>query len=123
MTHTCALVAEDAELVSPPGDWIAPYGLKLETMNVASGDFVFRASFALSHRVDGSVRRIGPFDVLGNGLRVLARMQPHSHPVAEYGRASGGCGKLGQFPVLVSFANAGIRLPAGSVTLREVARG
>jgi TldD protein len=131
MTHTCALVGDDTEIAGPipgpiagpEGDWIAAYGLKLQMMSVTSGDFAFRASFAVLHRADGTVSRLGPFDVTGNGLQALGAMQSHSRTVAEYGRATGGCGKLGQFPVLVSFANAGVRLPAGSVTLREARRG
>lgn len=122
MTHTCGLVGADAELTRPEGAWIAAHGLKLQVMNIANGDFVFRVSFALLHNA-GTVRRLGPFDVVGNGLEVLRSMRPYSREVAEYGRATGGCGKLGQFPVPVTFANAGVTLPAGSVVLREVRRG
>lgn len=122
MTHTCGLVGETG-LTTPSGAWISAHGLKLQVMNIASGDFVFRVSFALLHGEDGPVRRLGPFEVVGNGLDVLRSMRPHSREVAEYGRVTGGCGKLGQFPVPVTFANAGVRLPAGSVLLREVRRG
>ncbi|MFI6096377.1 metallopeptidase TldD-related protein [Lentzea sp. NPDC051213] len=123
MTHTCGLVGEDASLTGPEGPWIAAHGLKLQVMNIASGDFVFTVSFALLHKADGTVRRLGPFDVVGNGLDVLRSIRPYSREVAEYGRVTGGCGKLGQFPVPVTFANAGVCLPAGSVVLREVRRG
>jgi TldD protein len=48
---------------------------------------------------------------------VLAQLQPGPARIAESCRATGGCGKLGQFPLLVSFANAGFVLPAGSVRI------
>ncbi|MGW3149929.1 metallopeptidase TldD-related protein [Streptomyces sp. NPDC001177] len=121
MTHTAALIEPATELERPVGDWIAPYGLRLDTMNIASGAFVFRAPFSLLHRADGSVARLGPLQVTGNGATVLAGLRPYDHRVESYLRATGGCGKLGQFPVLVSFANAGFRLPAGLVGLRAVA--
>ncbi|MFD0399052.1 metallopeptidase TldD-related protein [Kitasatospora sp. NPDC127121] len=123
MTHTVALIEPAAEPEPPSGDWIAPYGLRLDMMNIASGAFVFHAPFSLLHRVDGSTARLGPLTVTGDGARVLAGLRPYEHRVAAYLRATGGCGKLGQYPVPVSFANAGFRLPAGLVGLRAVARG
>ncbi|MGW7364411.1 metallopeptidase TldD-related protein [Streptomyces sp. NPDC054841] len=121
MTHTAALIEPGTEVEPPAGDWIAPYGLRLDMMNIASGAFVFHAPFSLLHRADGSVARLGPLRVTGDGAQVLAGLRPYAHRVDAYLRATGGCGKLGQFPVLVSFANAGFRLPAGLVGLRAVA--
>ncbi|WP_371573328.1 metallopeptidase TldD-related protein [Streptomyces sp. NBC_01314] len=122
MTHTVALVEPGTPLQAPPGDWIAPYGLRLHMMNIASGEFVFDAPFSLLHRADGGLARLGPLEVTGNGARVLAGIEPFEHRVDGYLRATGGCGKLGQYPVLVSFANAGLRVPSGLVGLRAVAR-
>ncbi|WP_338674977.1 metallopeptidase TldD-related protein [Streptomyces sp. SCSIO 30461] len=123
MAHTVALIDPGTEVEPPAGDWIAPYGLRLDMMNIASGAFVFHAPFSLLHRADGSTARLGPMTVTGDGARVLAGLRPYEHRVAAYLRATGGCGKLGQYPVLVSFANAGFRLPAGLVGLRAVSHG
>ncbi|MEU2156237.1 metallopeptidase TldD-related protein [Streptomyces sp. NPDC019396] len=123
MTHTVALIEPGTPLEPPTGDWVAPYGLRLDMMNIASGAFVFHAPFSLLHRADGSTARLGPLTVTGDGARVLAGLRPYEHRVAAYLRATGGCGKLGQYPVLVSFANAGFRLPAGLVGLRAVSHG
>ncbi|MFI9627280.1 metallopeptidase TldD-related protein [Streptomyces sp. NPDC052042] len=123
MTHTAALIEPGTVVEPPKGDWIAPYGLRLDMMNIASGAFVFHALFSLLHRADGSTARLGPLTVTGDGARVLAGLRPYEHRVAAYLRATGGCGKLGQYPVLVSFANAGFRLPAGLVGLRAVSHG
>ncbi|PPK67096.1 metallopeptidase TldD-related protein [Actinokineospora auranticolor] len=123
MTHTHARVDPGADLTAPDGDWIAAHGLKLLMMNIATGEFAFRVSFAVAHLRNGTARRCGPFEVLGDASRALRGLQPHTHESGEYGRVTGGCGKLGQFPVPVTFANAGVRLPSGTVALREVARG
>jgi hypothetical protein len=122
MTHTAALVEPGTPVQAPPGDWITPYGLRLHMMNIASGEFVFDAPFSLLHRADGRLARLGPLEVTGHGAHVLAGIEPFEHRVEGYLRATGGCGKLGQYPVLVSFANAGLRLPSGLIGLRAVAR-
>ncbi|WP_018223413.1 metallopeptidase TldD-related protein [Salinispora pacifica] len=120
MTHTAAILEPGVEVEEPAGDWIAPRGLRLEMMNIASGAFVFHAPISVLHRADGTTARLGPLRIVGDGARALARIRPYAHQVAGYLRATGGCGKLGQYPVLVSFANAGLRLPAGSVGIRAV---
>lgn len=121
MTHTAAVVEPGVEVEEPAGDWIAPRGLRLDMMNIASGAFVFHAPISVLHRADGTTARLGPLRIVGDGTSVLAKLRPYAHQVAGYLRATGGCGKLGQYPVLVSFANAGFRLPAGSVGIRAVA--
>lgn len=123
MTHTEAGVAPGTAPSPPPGDWIAPFDLQLQTMNLATGSFVFRSHTPLHHTADGTVHRLPPLDLYGEGPRVLAGLEPAGTESAGYGRATKGCGKLGQFPLVVTFANAGIRLPAGLVTLREARDG
>ncbi|GAA2906212.1 hypothetical protein GCM10010517_72410 [Streptosporangium fragile] len=118
MTHTCALVAAGAEPERPASPWIEPYGLQLEMMNIATGEFLFSARSPVLREYDGPPRRLPPLLVAGDGLSALGALRPCDAETAEYVRATRGCGKLGQFPLLVSFANAGVTLPAGSVTLR-----
>ncbi|MEJ8651932.1 metallopeptidase TldD-related protein [Streptomyces sp. MS1.AVA.3] len=123
MTHTRALVADGAVTRAPAGAWIAPLDLQLLTMNIATGEFVFRSYTPLHHREDGSVVRLPPVDLHGQGLRVLAGLEPYDTTVRGYGRATKGCGKLGQFPLVVTFANAGVLLPAGLIDVREARDG
>ncbi|WP_187451936.1 metallopeptidase TldD-related protein [Streptomyces parvus] len=123
MTHTRALVADGAVTRTPDGDWIAPLDLQLLTMNIATGEFVFRSYTPLHHREDGSVVRLPPVDLHGQGPRVLAGLEPYDAESKGYGRATKGCGKLGQFPLVVTFANAGVLLPAGLVDVREARDG
>lgn len=124
MTHTSAIIiGTGIDPSLPEGDWIAPLDLQLQTMNIVTGDFVFRSHNPLHYRADGAVARFPPLDLYGNGREVLRGLQPCTSSSAEYGRATKGCGKLGQFPVVVSFANAGVRLPAGLVTVLEARDG
>ncbi|WP_405646274.1 metallopeptidase TldD-related protein [Streptomyces uncialis] len=142
MTHTAALVGDapggtgvgDApggigsdgggrRWPVPRGEWIAPLDLQLQVMNIATGAFVFRSYTPLHHGPDGTVRRLPPLDLRGDGLTVLAGLAPVTTRAVEYGRATKGCGKLGQFPLVVTFANAGVRIPSGLVGVREARDG
>lgn len=118
MTHTCALADAPAE---PPGrDWIEPCRLRPETVNPATGDFTFLALAPLLHRLDAPPRRLPRLRLTGNARTALAALRPADPTVEEDARARRGCGKLGQFPLPVTFANAGMVLPAGTVSI-EVA--
>ncbi|MER6714561.1 MULTISPECIES: metallopeptidase TldD-related protein [unclassified Streptomyces] len=119
MTHTRALIEGDPEPRTPHGPWIAPLDLQLLTMNIATGEFHFRSSAPLLHHPDGRAYRLPPLDLRGQGTSALAGLEPYDPASRDYGRASKGCGKLGQFPLVVSFANAGVLLPAGLLDLRE----
>ncbi|GAA5050237.1 TldD protein [Thermocatellispora tengchongensis] len=118
MTHTCALA--DATAEPAPHEWIEPCGLLLESMNLATGAFAFLAPAPLLRRQDGPPLRLPPLRIAGDALRVLAALSPSDPGVAEYARARRGCGKLGQFPLLVTFANSGVRLPAHAVSIEAV---
>ncbi|GGM73512.1 hypothetical protein GCM10011609_06630 [Lentzea pudingi] len=114
MAHTRAQFPLDTPVTPSRHAEIRPFGLALVRMNVATGEFVFRAGTAL---LQGE-HRLRPFEIHGRADEVLAALEPVDPEVRAYGRADRGCGKLGQFPLPVSFANAGVRLPAGSVVLR-----
>ena len=118
MSHTCATVGDHAGATDSGGPAIEPLGLQLRLMSLSTGDFVFRARGPILRGDDGAVHRLPPLLLSGNGLTVLAALAPGPPGTAEYCRATGGCGKLGQFPLLVSFANAGLRLPAGTVGVK-----
>ncbi|QXJ24699.1 peptidase C69 [Actinomadura graeca] len=117
MTHTCAFADTDAGPEPPPRDWIEPYGLRPETVNPATGDFSFLALAPLLRRWDAPPLRLPRLRIAGNARTVLAALRPADPRVREDGRARRGCGKLGQFPLPVTFANAGVLLPAGTVSI------
>lgn len=123
MAHTVASVSAEATPWHARGDWIEAVGVELCSMAMASGDFVFRIRLPLLHRPDGSTFRLPPISLTGNGLTVLSQLRPGQLRVGSHFRATGGCGKLGQYPLLVSFANAGLWLPAGTVELAEAPDG
>ena len=102
----------------PPGPWLAPRGLQLRWMNVLTGDFEFDVPLALLHGPDGGPRRVGPCTLAGNGLAVLAALRPGAPEVGCAGRARKGCGKLGQFPLVVSFGNSGLWFGGEAVDVR-----
>lgn len=113
MTHT-RVTCSSPEAV-PDGEWIAPLGLSLEMMGIASGEFVFVAEHPLLYRGRTPVARLPRLRLTGEGARTLTGLRPGPGAVRGYTRASRGCGKLGQFPLIVSFANSGLRLPRGLV--------
>jgi TldD protein len=128
MSHTCAIVepttggatlGTTGSRTATGGDdrWIEPLGLQLHTMSVLTGEFVFHARAAMICTSEGPAMRLPAVRLAGSGLRILAAIRPGPDGVGEYCRATGGCGKLGQAPLLVSFANAGLRIPAGTVSL------
>ncbi|RCV53986.1 metallopeptidase TldD-related protein [Marinitenerispora sediminis] len=117
MTHTSAVA--DTGDPSPDGTWIAPFGLSLDAMSIATGDFRFVARTPLLHEAGTPVARLPELTLTGNGLLVLAGILPAGRTAGEHARASRGCGKLGQFPLIVSFANSGFLLPAGLVEVAE----
>lgn len=123
MTHTCAEIAPGTHAEHATGHSLAPFGLRLESMNVADGTFVFRAAASLWTGPDGVVHHVGPLELSGDAATVLGSLTPVDLGVRAYARANRGCGKLGQFPLPVSFGNPGVRLPAGAVALRTVGRG
>ncbi|WP_067901364.1 metallopeptidase TldD-related protein [Actinomadura chibensis] len=118
MTHTCAFA--DAPAEPPDREWIEPYGLRPETVNPATGDFSFLALAPTLHRPDAPPLRLPRLRLAGNARTALAALRPADPTVVEDARARRGCGKLGQFPLPVTFANAGMVLPAGTVSI-EVA--
>ncbi|MFD7368778.1 metallopeptidase TldD-related protein [Nocardiopsis alba] len=113
MTHTRAFCARPGTL--PEGPWIAPLGLSLERMGIATGEFVFVAHHPLLYSGRSPAARLPRLRISGSAGRVLAGLRPGPGGLRGYTRASKGCGKLGQFPLIVSFANSGLRLPAGLV--------
>ncbi|WP_067455041.1 metallopeptidase TldD-related protein [Actinomadura macra] len=118
MTHTCALAEAPAE--PPPHDWIEPYGFRPETVNPATGDFTFLAFAPLLRRWDAPPLRLPRLRFTGNARTVLAALRPADPGVCEDARARSGCGKLGQFPLPVTFANAGLLLSAGTMSIEAV---
>ncbi|RAY16149.1 peptidase C69 [Actinomadura craniellae] len=122
MTHTRARTAPGTPAETPDGPFIVPFGLRIEAMNIATGHFVFSVGAPVLHDAAGPVGRLPAFDLRGHAPRVLAGLRPAVGDQAEYFRASRGCGKLGQFPLVVSFANGGLLLPRDLVTV-EVTGG
>lgn len=117
MRHTAAF-AKDAEPEAPGSVRLSPRGLRLRWMNLLTGDFEFAIAGALLEAGEGGPRLVGPAILAGNGLEVLAALRPGpGGPRSSY-RASKGCGKLGQFPLVVSFANGGLWIPGEVVHVR-----
>ena len=118
MWHTAAKVAAAAE--QPQGAArLAPRGLQLRWMNLLTGDFEFAIQAASLDSGTGPPRRVGPCTVTGNALTVLAALRPgHAESLAA-GRATRGCGKLGQFPLVTTFENSGLWIPSEAVRVRS----
>ncbi|RKN43989.1 metallopeptidase TldD-related protein [Streptomyces hoynatensis] len=117
MRHTVARHAGVPE-ERPEGPWLAPRGVQLRWMNLLTGDFEFDVPLALLHGEGGGPRRAGPCTLAGNGLAVLAALRPGAPEVGCAGRARKGCGKLGQFPLVVSFGNSGLWFGGEAVDVR-----
>ncbi|HEY6795231.1 MAG TPA: metallopeptidase TldD-related protein [Kineosporiaceae bacterium] len=93
-------------------------GLQLGWMNLLTGDVEFRCATGLLDAGGGPVGRTGPFTFSGNALTLLGALRPGPGAVRGGGRASRGCGKLGQYPLVTTFANGGLWLPGGVVDVR-----
>ena len=114
MWHTVARVA--AAPAQPPGAVrLAPCDLRLHRMNLLTGDFEFAVETASLDTGTGPPCRTGPCTVTGNALTVLAALQPGLGESRAAGRATKGCGKLGQFPLVTTFGNSGLWIPAEAV--------
>jgi TldD protein len=117
MRHTRALASAPGQ--PPDALRVHPRGLQLRWMNLLTGEFEFAAPGGLLDSGDGPVRRIGPLSLTGRAPEVLAALRPGGTPVASHtGRARGGCGKLGQFPLPTTFANAGLWIPGEVLRVR-----
>lgn len=116
MTHTRAFCDRPGPL--PEGAWIAPLGLSLERMGIATGEFTFVAHHPLLYSGRNPVARLPRLRLSGEARHTLAGLRPGPGGVRGHTRASKGCGKLGQFPLIVSFANSGLRLPSGLVEVK-----
>jgi TldD protein len=114
MWHTTALTA-GTPAQEPGPVRLAPRGLRLRRMNLITGDFEFTAETAALDDGTGRRRRTGPCTVTGNALTVLAALRPGPAEIRTAGRATKGCGKLGQFPLVTTFANSGLWIPAEAV--------
>ena len=118
MWHTVAWAA--AAPAEPPGAArFAPRALQLRRMNLLTGDFEFVVPAASLDAGTGPPRRTGPCTVTGNALTVLAALGPGEAGIRPGGRAWRGCGKLGQFPLVTTFANGGLWIPAEAVHVRS----
>jgi TldD protein len=94
-------------------------GLQLSWMNLLTGDAEFRCASGLLDTGDGRVRRTGPFTVSGNARDLLAALHPGPEGVRVAGSARRGCGKLGQFPLVTTFANAGLWIAGEAFVVRD----
>ncbi|MEV7978479.1 metallopeptidase TldD-related protein [Streptomyces sp. NPDC086519] len=104
----------------PPGALrLTPRGIRLRWMNLLTGDFEFAVDTALLDTGEGPPVRVGPCAVNGNALTVLAALRPGPSVSRSYGRATRGCGKLGQYPLVTTFANSGMWVPAEAVDVRS----
>jgi len=118
MWHTVAH-SHDAE-PEPTGEVrLAARGVRLRWMNVLTGDFEFVLGTAELDSGEGPTRRIGPCVLTGNALPTLAALRPGAGKIRGGGRASKGCGKLGQFPLVTTFANSGLWIPGEVVNVRS----
>jgi len=97
---------------------LRPRGLGLRWMNLLTGDVEFAAASGLLDTGDGRVRRTGPCTIAGNAVQLLAALRPGPATVRGGGRAAKGCGKLGQFPLVTTFANCGVWFPGEAVDVR-----
>lgn len=123
MTHTVATIEPGNAAELPVRPYLAPLGLRLESMNLATGDFVFRANDSLWCEPGTVTRRFGAIEIRGDAATTLGALMPVDPAIQAYGRANRGCGKLGQFPLPTSFANAGMSLPANTINVRKVLHG
>lgn len=118
MWHTVA--RSDVAAEQPPGSVrLAPRGLRLRRMNLLTGDFEFTADTASLDAGTGPPHRTGPCTVTGNALTVLAALRPGQAECLAAGRATRGCGKLGQFPLVTTFENSGLWIPSEAVRVRS----
>lgn len=123
MTHTVATIEPGIVTAPPVRPYLAPLGVRLESMNLATGNFVFRANESLWCEPGAVTHRFGAIEICGNAGTALGALMPVDPAILAYGRANRGCGKLGQFPLPASFANAGMSLPANVVSVRKVLHG
>jgi TldD protein len=117
MWHTAAQAA-GTPAQEPGAVRLAPRGLRLRRMNLMTGDFEFTAENGALDTGTGRPCRTGPCRVTGNALTVLAALRPGPAEIRTAGRATKGCGKLGQFPLVTTFANGGLWIPAEAVHVR-----
>jgi TldD protein len=119
MWHTRAIVT----LAAPeePGGVarLYPRGIRLRRMNLLTGDAEFVAEEAVLDTGDRRPRRTGRCTITGRGTVLLAALRPGATTVRGGGRVGRGCGKLGQFPVVATFANSGLWIPGEAVDVRS----
>lgn len=119
MHHTVAEVVGAAP-VEPGPVRLIPRGLQLRRMSLRTGDFEFTVTAGLLDDGVTAPRRVGPLVLAGNAARVLAALRPGTARVASVSaKADKGCGKLGQFPLPVTFANSGLWIPSDVVEVRH----
>ncbi|HEY6794636.1 MAG TPA: metallopeptidase TldD-related protein [Kineosporiaceae bacterium] len=120
MWHTRAHVVGDPPLQEPPSAArLHPRGLQLAWLNPLTGEVEFRCADGVLDDGEGQPRRIGPFLLAGTGGELLAALRPGAGTVRGSGRARPWCAKLGQFPLVTTYANAAMWIPGEAVHVRD----
>jgi TldD protein len=98
---------------------LSPRGLRLRWMNVLTGEAEFVVEQAVLDAGDHRPHRVGRCVLSLRAGVVLSALRPGDGAVRGSGRATKGCGKLGQFPVVTTFANCGLWIPGEAVDVRS----
>ena len=98
---------------------LSPRGLRLRWMNVLTGEAEFVVEQAVLDAGDHRPHRVGRCVLSLRAGVVLSALRPGDGEVRGAGRATKGCGKLGQFPVVTTFANSGLWIPGEAVDVRS----
>jgi TldD protein len=85
------------------------YSLKLRHMNIASGDFSFAITEARLIKDGRLGSYISPGLLHGNGLQALREIDFVGADDVRFLNAGAGCGKLDQWPLVVSFGQPTVR--------------
>lgn len=119
MWHTRATCGGAAPAEPASTVRLHPRGLRLHWMNLLTGEVEFAAEDGVLDDGEGRPRRTGRCLLSGRALTLLAALRPGPATVRGGGRARKGCGKLGQFPVVTTFANCGLWIPGEAVDVRS----
>lgn len=114
MSHTEVAAHHGAldDVVASTRRGIVVFGFDVRHVNLADGSFSFYVPEA--RRLDGGVAGayLGPGVVHGRGLDALASIDAVGADAAGFFPGAGGCGKLDQGPLYVSFAQPTVRIRA-----------